>query len=362
MKIVKESKIINKINTLSEINELNFSLSDMFLSLINNNEIVSPKEIEILSKKFSQNVKDVYYDKILEYWDIDPEVEDNEYILQTYVYPNINELDIDEFLNNPYYKSIHINNIKLGQYELINDKYFPYEIFASDDIKVRDDYTEQTSLGFFKKEISFIALNYRGVTWMSVNPNEIKTMEKAINSAKGNVVVFGLGLGYYPYMISLKKEVTKITIIEKDKNIIKIFKEYILPQFEYKDKITIIETDALEYIKHPLKHDFAYVDLWHNAEDGLNLYTKFKSIEKDNPNCQFAYWLEDAFYALLRRAFISLLSEQLEGYKDNNYQKAETTFDTIINRLYIKTKNLQITSEEEIDRLLTDKSLLELYL
>ena len=58
---------------------------------------------------------------------------------------------------------------------------------------------------------------------MSIIPNEIETMKEAIETVKGNVLVYGLGLGYFPYMISLKNDVNKITIIEKEDI---LFEEY----------------------------------------------------------------------------------------------------------------------------------------
>lgn len=362
MKINKSPKLVEYINRLSEINDLNLSLSDMFLSIISNFDITSPKEIDILTKTYNKDSKDLYFDKIVDYWDIDEEVEDNKYILDNYIYPSINKLSIEQYLDNPYYKNIKISNQKIGQYELVNDKYRPYELFPSDDIKVDDDYIEHSEIGYFEKEFSFIAINQNKITWMSVNPNEIKTMQKHIDRAKGNVIVFGLGLGYYPYMISLKEEVTSITIIERDNNIIKLFKENILNQFPNKDKIHIVQDDALDVIKKPLNYDFTFVDLWHNAEDGFNLFINFKKQEHISPNTVFSYWLDNSFYALLRRAFIALLIENLEGYNDSNYQHADTTFDSIVNHLYFQTKNLQINSEEEIKSLLTNEALLRLYL
>ena len=362
MRIKKNSEIDNYINSLLDINDLNMSLSDMFLSIIDNPDIANPKEMLVLSKKYNKSLKDVYYSKILDYWDIDEEVEDNIYILENYIYPSINELDIDSYINNPYYKNIKIKDAKIGEYELINDKYQAFELFASDDIKVDDKFVEHTNIGFFKQDISFIALNQKGVTWMSVNPNEIKTMEKAVNNSFGDVVVFGLGLGYFPYMISLKDSVKKITIVERDKTIIKIFKEHILPQFEHKNKITIIESDAFEYIKKPVKCDYVFVDLWHNAEDGLNLFIKFKRYEQEHNDIKFDYWLEDSFYALLRRAFISLLYEQKEGYSEKEYQHSKSSFDKVINRFYQQTKNLSLNSIDEIGEFLKDNKLLELYM
>ena len=362
MKINKDKKTLEYIASLRDKNDLNISLSELFLTIINNDEITSPKEIEIISKTYNKNPHNVFIDKIIDYWDIDISEEDNEEILSRYFINNFFEADKELFLNNPYYKMININDIKEGSLSLVNDYYKPYEIFAYDDIAVDNEYIENSKLAYFKEKFPFIALNNKNVTWMSITPNEIVTMQDSINKAHGNVLVFGLGLGYYPFMISLKENVKNITIIEKDPNIISLFKKYLLPQFPHKEKIRIIEADAFEYMNNRLEYDFAFVDLWHNAEDGIEIYLKFKRYEKNNPKVTFTYWLEKSFYAFLRRAFISLLIEQLEGYDESHYKKAKNSFDRIINSYYQKTKNLYLSNAEEIEKLLDDKSLLQLIL
>ena len=60
---------------------------------------------------------------------------------------------------------------------------------------------------------------------MLITPNEIETMKKSISEATGNVLTYGLGLGYYAYMVSMKENVESVTIVEKDKEIIDLFKK-----------------------------------------------------------------------------------------------------------------------------------------
>ena len=79
---------------------------------------------------------------------------------------------------------------------------------------------------------------------MELVPHEINSMEIDINKAKGNILVVGLGLGYFAYMTSNKKEVSSVTILEKDKDIIEIFNSCLLDEFENKSKIKIINDDA----------------------------------------------------------------------------------------------------------------------
>ena len=147
---------------------------------------------------------------------------------------------------------------------------------------------------------------------MSLNPNEIETMKPYIKKGEGHVLVLGLGMGYVPFMLAVKDDVKSITIIEKDPEIIALFKSLIYPSFPRKEKIRIIEDDAIKYLQKTEKKpsfDYIFADLWHNPEDGLPLFVALKNI---NPNIDC--WLETSMYALLRRCMITLLEEQLSNY------------------------------------------------
>ena len=68
---------------------------------------------------------------------------------------------------------------------------------------------------------------------MTITPNEIETMKEAVDKASGNVLTFGLGLGYYAYMVSEKENVESVTIVDSNEDVIDLFKKYVLPQFKH---------------------------------------------------------------------------------------------------------------------------------
>ena len=358
MKIVKSERIISLIKELENINEINISISELFLDVVGRVDVTSQSEMATLTKKFNLPENELYLSKLGDYLEIDWESDENKEMFESLIKPYINKADSKKYLNNPYYKTIKTNNVKDGKYELIIDRYQPYELFALKDLSFKDNY-ETNSFGYFSEEFPFIALNEKGVTWMSITPNEIETMEKAIESAKENVIVFGLGLGYYPFMVSLKPEVKKITIIESDQHIIDLFKKHLLPQFPNKEKINIVKGDAFEHIKEVKNFDTAFVDLWHDPEDGIESYLKFKRGENEFGNCIVSYWIESSFIALLRRCMITLLVEQNNGFTAESYAKSEGIIDNLINRYYRNTKNLTLSSEDEILDLLKEKSLIK---
>ena len=114
---------------------------------------------------------------------------------------------------------------------------------------------------------------------MSITPNEMLTILPSVERSFGKVITFGLGLGYYPFMCSLKDNVESVTIVEFDENIIKLFKEHLLPLFPINEKIKIIHADAFKYCQENNineLYDFAFMDIWHSGEDGLPFYIHFK--------------------------------------------------------------------------------------
>ncbi len=361
MKISNKAELIQYIESLVDTNNLNMSISDMFSSVIGNTLVIDKKELSALKKKFNKSELDLVKNSLFNYWELDDENEEDLEIFNSYISPCVTEIDINEYQSNPYYRDISFSNIKDGEYELVKDHYEAYELFAYKDMEYfPGTYIEKNSISYFSNPVDFLAVNHKKTTWMSITPNEIKTMEKAVNDAHGKVIVYGLGLGYFPYMISLKDNVSRITIIENDSTIISLFKKHILPQFKNKEKITIVNDDAFKYMKRADDFDYAFIDLWHDPYDGIELYLKSKQLEKEGK--EYFYWLESSFYILLRRCMLSLFEEQLQGFEDENYTHESTFTDSIINTYYSKIKKLVLNTVEQVDELLTDKSLLDLLL
>lgn len=227
-------------------------------------------------------------------FDVDGNREDKE-IFHEYFPKMLKLLDTAAYTENPYYKNIRIPTEKCGNWEFKKMHYKPYEVFVRDDFERLFNGQIIPKIGYFDKEFEYPAVTEDGVPWMTVTPNEVETMRQPINSFFGDTVTFGLGLGYFAYMVSEKKEVSSVTIVEKDENAIRLFENYILPQFKNKDKVNVVKCDAFDYIQDTLptaKHDCAFVDLWHDARDGLTMYEKIKRLEELSPETVFYYWIE----------------------------------------------------------------------
>ncbi|MCR5506153.1 MAG: hypothetical protein K6F07_04075, partial [Bacilli bacterium] len=196
---------------------------------------------------------------------------------------------------------------------------------------------------------------------MSVDPSEINTMAPYINNSEGHLLVFGLGMGYFPYLASKNKKVKDITIVELDENIIDIFHTYLLPKLDFSCPIHIIHDDAFNYIKHHdmSKFDTLFMDIWHNPEDGLPLFIKFENLLIDYKGKKY-YWLHKSLLAMLRRCLLTVLEEQISGATEKDYLKENNDYDHIINQLYFLTKEEIIDNPSKIKEILSDEYLSKL--
>ena len=233
-----------------------------------------------------------------------------------YLKKSVKMLSAEEYRSDPYFKNIKIPNKKVSTWELGYQSYQPYEGFIYDDIDVLENFREIPKIGFFPEEFSFPTVFENGVEWMAIKPNEIETMKPHIEKMVGDVCVFGLGIGYFAYMISEKPEVNSITIVERDSSVINLFVNYILPQFPNKEKIKIIKSDAFDFAKKKmpeLKFNCAFVDLWHDVSDGLELYLKMKKLESKNPHTEFSYWIEKSILSHIRWHIFEGIEKRIES-------------------------------------------------
>ena len=353
MKFNKDTNLKKKIDEIIRINQINTWIAGLFIEVNSYTDFFDKDKIDNYVKQ-GLSEPEAMTEIIFDEFNFDKDDEEMRDILDEYCVKRIRCLESKEYLNNEYATRIKATG-RYKQYALRMIDYVPYQTFAYDEISVTKEYKEYSAIGYFKKPFSYLALCEGNNIWMSLNPNEIETMKPFIDKGQGNVLVLGLGMGYVPFMMSLKDDVKHITIVEKDQNIINLFNNLLFPHFVNKNKITIIKDDAIKYVSKNNKYDYIFADLWHTPEDGLDLYIELKRISKDI-DC----WLETSLTAMLRRCMITLIEEQLDNLKEDNYKKAKTVTDRVINHYYERTKNLVINNEDDLLNLLSDDSLIDL--
>jgi hypothetical protein len=99
---------------------------------------------------------------------------------------------------------------------------------------------------------------------MSLTPLEIESEQIGVEAAYGNVVILGLGMGWATAACALKPEVTRVTVIERDPDVIALHAE--LDLFSRLpgragDKVRIVRADALAWVADaPV--DVMIADIW----------------------------------------------------------------------------------------------------
>lgn len=218
--------------------------------------------------------------------------------------------------DNPYFQTVHIDKkYKQGNFILRNRVCCRNEIMTYDcRRKSIFDENDCLYLGCFEEDISVPVLAQGDMTYMSITPNEIYTMQKDIDQATGRVLTLGLGLGYYAFMVARKPDVESVTVVELSDDVIDLYNNYIATQFpeEVRNKIHIIHSDAYNYLStlEDGVFDYCFADIWVGpSELGLYLkmcrYAKFKQMK-------MGYWIEQTMIGILYQMIFTYLSFMIQ--------------------------------------------------
>ena len=310
-----------RLERIKETFENNFRITRLYAELLQRYpEIITKEMIDTLTEDGSITNEEAIVGLLSQIFALDFEKSEDRRLILDYLTPSVRILNKEKYENNPYYKNIKLNNIKDGNWEIKIEEYKPYQAIICDDMIIKDDFKEIPPLGFFTESFSFPAILEGGNEWMTLTPVDLDTCEEAIEAARGKVVTFGLGLGYYAYMASEKEEVDSVTVVELSKDVINLFKTHILPQMPNAHKIKIVNSDAFEYAQKVMpgeNFDLAFVDTWRDASDGAPMYERMRVLEKHSENTKFMYWIENFLISRLRALkFEELCENQPESYEE----------------------------------------------
>ena len=313
-----------RLRRLEKTFELNFRLTRLYANYLENyNTIITADMMHALCGDGSIDEADGFAAILCQLFGLDIDGSpDERALIRSYITPSVRVMDAERYRSNPYYRNVKIPNVKKGTWELKSETYPAYRGVIAADMIIRDDFSEVPPLGFFTEDFVFPAVLEDGNEWMTLTPVDLDTSDEAIERAHGKVVTFGLGLGYYTYMVSEKAEVDSITVIEKNPDVIALFNEYILPQFSHPEKVRVINTDAFEYAEREMPregYDVAFVDTWRDASDGAPMYERMKRLEHLSPDTEFIYWIENFLVSRLRALRFAEIEDRLEDGEDMTY-------------------------------------------
>lgn len=342
-----EAKLIQ----LFEVKAMNIALSEFAL------ELVDHFENDDLAADFidTKNKQD-FIDKIKELYEVD---EDDTFSVDLVhkLASMIKEKDFSDIKNNAYYQTINDVQLESKSLKFLIKTYEKNQLFIENDVETQAPfYEEKLSLAYAIEPFPYLALVENNKIWMAIIPHEINTMKASIEHAHGRVLVLGLGLGYFPFMISQKDTVNEIVIVEKNQRIIDLFNQSIFPKFPNKNKIKIIKGDAFSYLKkHSQAFDYGFFDIYRDSND-FPFYLKAKQNERFYPDFPIDYWLENTMIAYLRRIVITALEEAYYQIQADG----ESELDHLIHNIKETLASKTFTDFTQISDLLSPKALLNL--
>ncbi len=216
--------------------------------------------------------------------------------------PGVHLLDEAVYASDPYYSCVEFPSLRSDAWQMCRMSYKPFEAFVCNDIVRLADGRQIPQVGFFASRFDYPAVLQEGRIWMTVTPNEVETMREAIARAHGNVLAYGLGLGYYIYMVSCKSGVGSVTVVDCDATVIRLFENHLLPQFPFRDKVRVVCDDAYRFAEQRMAgggYDCVFTDLWHDVSDGVPGYLRMKCLEPLLPGADFSYWIEKSLTCYL---------------------------------------------------------------
>lgn len=310
-----------KIEELIRIRQRNNDYAWMLCDYLDQNPCAITKELMDESNPGGILPDEVIYTALLSGFcglDIEKNPDDG-ILMNDYFRQSVKKLDAKAYAEDPYYKNIRIPNVKFGNWELKYEHYKAYEAFVCDEMILEPDFKEIQRIGFFDEDFSYPAVMEDGHEWMAIKPNETETIRFAVESAHGKVVTFGLGMGYYPYLVHLKSNVDSITIVERSEDVIALFKTHIMPQFAHPEKVRIVCSDAFEYAEKQMpaeNYDYAFADTWRDVSDGLAMYLRMKKLEYLSPKTEFSYWVEESLLSGYRWQMFDTIIDNATSYDE----------------------------------------------
>lgn len=144
----------------------------------------------------------------------------------------------------------------------------------------------------FSLEQRHVSLKNKWKTWMSITPMELESHIIPCDAATGYTVIAGLGMGLALYNICRKPEVIKVTVLEKDPQVIELFQRFAHSEtWEGIEKVEILNVDALNWQpSSPVQ--FLYADIWEHVGSRFALPFTKRMCHLIQPK-KVAYWTQE---------------------------------------------------------------------
>lgn len=158
--------------------------------------------------------------------------------------------------------------------------------------------------------------------WMTDLPVEQRQMENCIKGMKGRVLVGGLGLGLVATLLTQKKTISKVDVIELNQEVIKLVGSHTRNRWNPKGRnrgwvYDIIHADLFDYLKNYSKepYDYAFFDIWQSDGEATLFDTVIPLIQmskgkiKNMPRCWNIEVMRGQLLSSIQSRFLMLKSD-----------------------------------------------------
>ena len=255
-------------------------------------------------------------------------------------------ISTQEYLQRPYNTHIRLDAIQSSEFKFTRETLSANELFNVCAIHPdpNRELNDWMTLRALDQPYDAVFLWQDDEVWMMDSPAEANTNDPYAKKAHGNVVTFGLGIGYFVYMAMLNPEVTSITVVEKSKAVIELFQTFIQPQFPNTIPLTIVEGDALEYFNESFLEGFdsAYVDIWKSNDDGLIWVEKL--LERYLPPLdKVDFWIESSIFEAMHALVFMYFHELSQG---RNAHHNDPVYRRILKKIARHFDSIDITVKD----------------
>lgn len=196
-----------------------------------------------------------------------------------YVYPHEYHLKSDSNFIRIWKYNYSVENIEyIDELDIKLDKKYGYDL--KKDIHRNSEYR---------------VLSINGETLMDDGPIVRLSNLPFLFNAHGDVLIFGLGMGFILFPLLEKENIESVTIIENNKDVIDLISPILNNEID-SNKFVIKYGDAFTYYKNiDNKFDTIYFDIWNTVSEEnqiqmnklMNIYNKFLKSENSWVGCWY---------------------------------------------------------------------------
>lgn len=273
-------------------------------------------------------------------------------------YRNMRKLDASLFRKDPYLQKISLPLGRQGDFLFGFQNYEKDRLFHYGETEPYG-YCDALKLAWFAENVKYPSVTKNGAYFSSISADQILTAQSFIRPVSQSALILGCGIGYLPYLIHCKDSVSSVTIVEKNPEVISLFQNSILPQFDHPEKIRIVEADAYEYLKNEeVPEKWIITDLYSSSLEGVRPYLEIKKLEHLHKHSKYLYWIEENILSNLKSALVVMvISSMKPDIKEEDLIQSEKEGKDIIGSLKPFMADLHIHTNTQLKEIFTSKGL-----